>query len=157
MRRICMDGYALRITRSGAQDAPVSLGIIKLTLYRQVVDWRVANITHLQLGKGQLFYSVRNTVSPQAMCVGPLIKMIPVCQLKGARLDILVRLVRLVGVAWPTVCTPTPPDLLVRFKFWGRERLTLLHRYCLFLLDRPIVVPSWAFRLEQNSEAVLDL
>lgn len=94
MRRICMDGYALRITRSGAQDAPVSLGIIKLTLYRQVVDWRVANITHRQLGKGQLFYSVRNTVSLQVMCVGPLIKMIPVCQLKGARLDSLVRLVR---------------------------------------------------------------
>lgn len=147
-----MDGYALRITRSGAQDAPVSPKTIKLTLYIQVTDWRVDGMAHHQLSIKPPFYSARNTVIPQPVCVGPLIKMILVCQLKGARLDILVRLVQLVGVAWPTVCTPTPPDHLVQFKFWGRERLTI----DTILLDRPLVVSSWAFRLEQNSEAVLD-
>jgi hypothetical protein len=29
----------LRITRSGAQDAPVPLNMIKLTLYIEVADW----------------------------------------------------------------------------------------------------------------------
>jgi hypothetical protein len=45
------------------------------------------------------YYSVGNTVTPRLVCVGPLIKKILVCQLKGARLDNLARLAQLVGVA----------------------------------------------------------
>jgi hypothetical protein len=88
-----MGGYALRITRSGAQDAPVSLNTIKQALYAEVADWRVVSMAHHQLSRKPSFYSAHNTVTPQLVCVGPLIKMILVCQQKGARLDILVRLV----------------------------------------------------------------
>lgn len=93
-----MDGYALRTTRSGAQ----SIDRVELTLYDRDNDWTIHTVGSPYAEELEPYYSVGSTVPPQLVCVGPLIKKILVCQLKGARLDNLARLARLaqlVGVA----------------------------------------------------------
>jgi hypothetical protein len=96
-----MDVYALRTTRSGAQNTP-SMGPVpfQLTLYNRDDDWTISGIITQSGDDIAMLQCVQHSQSAACVCVGPLIQTILVCQLKGApRLDILARLVQLVGVA----------------------------------------------------------
>lgn len=80
-----------------AQHGPVPF---KSTLYDGNDDWPICDMVTQFKDDIAMLQCVRHGHSAACVCVGPLIQRILVCQLKGAPgLDILARLVQLVGVA----------------------------------------------------------